>query len=231
MPGTWSTHCQNQHAQGKTYADAIDMGRRFCWIFCLDTPLCDVLFLSRRCCAANKKHPFGPDQFQKICWQRQSARPSLLLRNVVYSAHYQSILSKRCILKPTLRHEGQSMNITFRITASPQANAMACSRNCTTVPNLTTTDDTTATLQNTSSCATVLGAEWRKSATQKHPRKAVLFFAQAYLTIMIASSARLPGTHSLGLTCTARLASSRKVSSNIDASCVSECWFFAYGGR
>jgi hypothetical protein len=49
---------------------------------------------------------------------------------------------------------------------SVQANATACSRNCTTVPNLATTGDTSATLQDTSSCATFLGAEWRnKNAT------------------------------------------------------------------
>jgi hypothetical protein len=75
------------------------------------------------------------------------------------------------------------MNITFQTTASPQANAMACSRNCTTVPNLATTDDTTATLQNTSLCATVLGAEWRRSATQQTLCRTVLFIAHAYLTI------------------------------------------------
>ena len=40
-------------AQGKKYEDMMTRGDGFAGL-CLDTPLCDVLFLSRHCCAANK---------------------------------------------------------------------------------------------------------------------------------------------------------------------------------
>lgn len=39
--------------QGKKYEDMMTRGDGFAGL-CLDTPLCDVLFLSRHCCAANK---------------------------------------------------------------------------------------------------------------------------------------------------------------------------------
>jgi hypothetical protein len=88
---------------------------------------------------------------------------------------------------------GYRKNITFQVAvASLQANATACSRNCTAVPILATKDDTGATLQNTSSCATFLGAEWRKKRHKPTLRKAVLLFAHAYLTITIGSRGRLP---------------------------------------
>jgi hypothetical protein len=165
--------------------------------FCLDTPLRDVIFLSRlsrHCCAAGKNILSVQTILPMFRRQRQTVQPSFLSRCDISRIHMNHIKQQTHSCTGKVRILGEH-HVSSHI-ARLQANATTYSRNCTTVPILATKDDTGATLQNTSSCATFSGAEWRKKRHKSTLRKAVLFFAHAYLTITTGSRGRLPG-HSL----------------------------------
>jgi hypothetical protein len=145
-----------------------------------------------------KKHPFGPDHSPNVSAAKTDCAAFFSFTMQHISDTLESYQTTNSFLYWNLDTEVRILgehHVSSHI-ARLQANATTYSRNCTTVPILATKDDTGATLQNTSSCATFLGAEWRKKRHKSTLRKAVLFFAHAYLTITIGSRGRLPG-HSL----------------------------------
>jgi hypothetical protein len=168
--------------------------------FCLDTPLRDVIFLSRHsrhCCAAGKNILSVQTILPMFRRQRQTVQPSFLSRCNISRILLNHIKQQThsCTGNRTPR-SGYWVNITFQVT----------SHVCRPTPR-----PTVETAPPCQSCdkrrhrrhaseyelmCHLFGAEWRKKRHKPTPRKAVLFFAHAYLTITIGSRGRLPG-HSL----------------------------------
>jgi hypothetical protein len=139
-----------------------------------------------------QEHPFGPDHSPICRLQRQTLRPSFLSRCDISRIHMNHIKQQThsCTGTRTPR-SGYWVNITFQVpVASLQANATACSRNWTTIPILVTTDETSATLQDTSSCATFFGGEMAQKAPQTNTSQGCVVLR----TCLSNNNDRVPGS-------------------------------------